>query len=116
MNHAFLLHISLPSLYDYDLKLPDYTCYGGRKCKTTIFLFLFLILDKVIQDYLQKNRPQIEQGRIVAMKFETARIQVPSDVFAAVFVVLVSQAPYYLSVWEKRVQFSVHVHVEIQIH
>ena len=50
------------------------------------------------------------------MKFETARIQVPSDVFAAVFVVLVSQAPYYLSVWEKRVQFSVHVHVEIQIH
>ena len=38
---------------------------------------------------------QIEQGRIVAMKFETARIQVPSDVFAAVVVVLVSQAPYY---------------------
>ena len=29
------------------------------------------------------------------MKFETARIQVPSDVFAAVVVVLVSQAPYY---------------------
>ena len=50
------------------------------------------------------------------MKFETARIQVPSDVFAAVFVVLVSQAPYYLSVWEKSVQFSVHVYVEIQIH
>ena len=59
MNHAFLLHISLPSLYDYDLKLPDYTCYGGRKCKTTIVLFLFLILDKVIQDYLQKNRPHL---------------------------------------------------------
>ena len=50
------------------------------------------------------------------MKFETARIQVPSDVFAAVVVVLVSQAPYYLSVWEKSVQFSVHVYVEIQIH
>ena len=109
MNHAFLLHISLPSLYDYDLKLPDYTCYGGRKCKTTIFLFLFLILDKVIQDYLQKNRPQIEQGRIVAMKFETARIQFPSDVFATVVVVLVSQAPYYFLVWEKSVQFWVRV-------
>ena len=51
------------------------------------------------------------------MKFETARIQVPSDVFAAVVVVLVSQAPYHdLSVREKRVQFSVHVYVEIQIH
>ena len=52
---------------------------------------------------------QIEQGRIVAMKFETARIQVPSDVFAAVVVVLVSQAPYYFSVWEKSVQFWVRV-------
>ena len=45
---------------------------------------------------------QIEQGRIVAMKFETARIQVPSDFFAAVVVVLVSQALYYLSVWGKK--------------
>ena len=35
------------------------------------------------------------------MKFETARIQVPSDVFAAVVVVLVSQAPYYLSSGKK---------------
>ena len=52
---------------------------------------------------------QFEQGRIVAMKFETARIQFPSDVFATVVVVLVSQAPYYFLVWEKSVQFWVRV-------
>ena len=43
------------------------------------------------------------------MKFETARIQFPSDVFATVVVVLVSQAPYYFLVWERSVQFWVRV-------
>ena len=31
------LYISLPSLHDYDLKLPNFTFSGGRELQTTIF-------------------------------------------------------------------------------
>ena len=34
MHHAFL-YISLPSLHNYDMKLPDFTFCGGREHKTT---------------------------------------------------------------------------------
>ena len=40
------LYISLPSLHDYDVKMPSYTFYGGREQATTNF-FLFLNLDMV---------------------------------------------------------------------
>ena len=36
--HAFL-YISLPSLHDYDVKMPNFTFYGGRKQALTIFSF-----------------------------------------------------------------------------
>jgi len=40
MHHAFL-YISLPSLHDYDLKMPKCKFYGGHKQATTnLFLFL----------------------------------------------------------------------------
>ena len=29
----------LPSLHDYDLKMPNFLFYGGRELKTTTFLF-----------------------------------------------------------------------------
>ena len=38
VHHAFL-HICLPSLLDYDVKLPNFACYGGPKHKRTIFFF-----------------------------------------------------------------------------
>ena len=38
VHHAFL-YISLPSLHDYDVKLPDFTFCGGREHKTTTFFF-----------------------------------------------------------------------------
>ena len=42
--HAFL-YISLPSLqhclHHYDVKMPNFTFYGGRKQATTIFSFSF---------------------------------------------------------------------------
>ena len=40
VHHAFL-HLSLLSLHDYDVKMPDFTLYGGRKQATTNFSFSF---------------------------------------------------------------------------
>jgi len=40
VQHAFL-YISLPSLLDYDVKLPHFTFYGGPEHCTTIFFFFF---------------------------------------------------------------------------
>ena len=39
VHHAFL-YISLLSLQDYDVKMPDFTLYGGRKEAKTNFLSL----------------------------------------------------------------------------
>ena len=39
-HHAFL-YISLPLLDDYDVKMPSFTFYGGRKQATTNFSFSF---------------------------------------------------------------------------
>ena len=40
VHHAFL-HISLPLLHDYDVKMPSFTFCGGRKQATTNFSFSF---------------------------------------------------------------------------
>ena len=40
VHHAFL-YISLPLLHDYDLKMPSFTFYGGRKQATTKISFSF---------------------------------------------------------------------------
>ena len=40
VHHAFL-YISLPSLHDYHLKMPDFTLYGGRNQATTNVSFFF---------------------------------------------------------------------------
>ena len=40
VHHTFL-YISLPSLHDYDAKMPTFTIYGERKQATTNFLFSF---------------------------------------------------------------------------
>ena len=37
VHHAFL-YISLPSLHDYDVKMPNCKFYGGRKQATTNLL------------------------------------------------------------------------------
>ena len=38
LHHAFL-YISLPSLHNYDVKMPNCKFYGGRKQATTNFFF-----------------------------------------------------------------------------
>ena len=40
VHHAFL-YIFLPLLHDYDVKMPIFTFYGGRKQATTKFSFSF---------------------------------------------------------------------------
>ena len=40
VHHAFL-YISLPSLLEYDGKMPNFTFYGGRKQATAKFSFFF---------------------------------------------------------------------------
>ena len=39
--HLDYLYISLPSLQDYDEKMPNFTFYGGRKQATINFSFSF---------------------------------------------------------------------------
>ena len=40
VQHAFL-YISLPSLHNYGVKMPNFTFYGGRKQAKTNFSFSF---------------------------------------------------------------------------
>ena len=40
VHHAFL-YISLPSLHDYDVKVPSFTFYGGRTQAMRNFSFSF---------------------------------------------------------------------------
>ena len=40
VRHAFLF-ISSPSLHDYDVKMPNFTFFGGRKQAITNFSFSF---------------------------------------------------------------------------
>ena len=38
VHHTFL-YISFPFLHDYDVKMPNFAFYGGRKQATTKFYF-----------------------------------------------------------------------------
>ena len=40
-QHTFFLYIPLPSLHDYDVKMPNVTFYEGRKQASTKFSFSF---------------------------------------------------------------------------
>ena len=85
MHHAFL-YISLPSLHDYRVKLPNFTFYGGSKHKTTTYFnFLFFELrysdlefkSKIIYQNIRQN----ERDEISVIKFELVQIAFLSDVF-----------------------------------
>ena len=39
--HHTILYISFPFLHDYDVKMPNFAFYGGRKQATTKFYFSF---------------------------------------------------------------------------
>ena len=89
-----ILYISLPSLHDYDVKMPNFTFCGGHEHKTTIFFFSGL--NSTSREYkLLESTPgkfsniwRIEQEGISAIKFEAAWIHFLSDAFLAVTVIV----------------------------
>ena len=87
MQHA-LLCISLPSLHDYDVKLPNFTSMEDiREHKTTIFFLWTSIFEPLRLQLLKTiaNIWQIKRVGIRAMnKFEAARIHFLGGVLAAV--------------------------------
>ena len=86
--HAFL-YISLLSLHDYNVKVPNFTLRRVREHKTMTFL-LFLDFDTVLEFNSRKlaNIWRIERVGISAMKFEVVAIRFLSDVFVAIAVVV----------------------------
>ena len=74
--HHACSYIPLPSLHDYDLKVPNFTFCGRRKHKTTIFFFSSWTLMQSFRIHFQKKSPtfvRLKWGEIHAVKFETER-------------------------------------------
>ena len=89
--HHALLYISLPSLQDYNVKIPNFTFCGGRKHKTTTFFFFSRTLIQSLRIQLRKKIANIwrtERDGISAIKLEGALLHFLSDVFLAVVVVV----------------------------
>ena len=69
---------------NYDVKLPNYTCYRGRKQATTK---LYLTSWSWILSLLEFNFTRVRQSKwvgIIAIKTEGTKIHFLSDVFAAI--------------------------------
>ena len=58
--HDAFLYISLPLLHDYDVKMPNFTFYGGRKRATGKFSCLFLNLSRSPRNQRQGNLPTLD--------------------------------------------------------
>ena len=91
VHHAFL-YISLPSLPDYNVKVPEFTFCRGREHKTTTFFSFpelwyspleFLSTPKTFANIWRSKRDGIS-----TIKFEAVRIHFLSDVFVTVAVVV----------------------------
>ena len=78
--HAFL-YISLPSLYDHNVKVPNFTFCGGRERRQQRLSFSFPELWYSLFEF--KSRKNCQN----LIKVEVARIHFLSDVFVAVAVV-----------------------------
>ena len=85
VHHAFL-YISLPSLHDYHVKMPNFTFCEGRKQAMTKFI-LFMNLDMVDRNSAPEEFAciwQSERVGIITIKTEKIRIHFSCDVFVAV--------------------------------
>ena len=83
-----VLYISLPSLYDYDVKMPKFTFYKTWTQDNDFFKCSFVNLYTVhfFRIQLLKKSPTFD--KLEELEFETARIHFFRDVFAAVAVVV----------------------------
>ena len=85
MHHAFL-YISFPFLHDYDVKMPNFAFYGGRKQAKTKFYFSFWawIWSLEIQLGGFAYNWQSKWVGIIGIKTEKTQIHFLSDVLVAV--------------------------------
>ena len=60
VHHTFL-YISFPFLHDYDVKMPHFAFYGGRKQATTKFYFSFWAWIWSLEIQLQEGSPTIDK-------------------------------------------------------
>ena len=89
--HVAFLYISLPSLHDYDVNLPNFTFCQGREHKATTFFFFSWTSIQSLRIQLQKKDYiwRIEWDGISATEVESARIHfLKSGVFVAVAAVV----------------------------
>ena len=82
---TLFMYISLPSLHDYNVKLPNLTFCRGRGTEDNDFFFFFWTL---MQSFRFQLLTRIKRDGINAIKFEAAQIHFFSDVFVAVAVVV----------------------------
>ena len=87
--HHACLHISLPSLHDYDVEMSNFMFCKGRENKRTTTLFP-LNFDSLLELNSRKNFPQkgFERDGISVIKFEAARNHFLGDVFVFLAVVV----------------------------
>ena len=87
VHHAFL-YISLPSLHDYQVKMPDFTFSEGRKhAGNHKIFFLFMNLNMADRNSAPEDFAciwQSKQGGIITTETEKMWIHFSSDVFVAV--------------------------------
>ena len=60
VHHTFLF-ISFPFLHDYDVKMPNFAFYGGRKQATTTFYFSFCTWIWCLGTQLQEVSPTFDK-------------------------------------------------------
>ena len=60
VHHAFL-YISFLFLHDYDVKMPNFTFYGGRKQATTKLYFSFWAWPWILEIQLQEGSPTFDK-------------------------------------------------------
>ena len=68
LPHYTFLYIFLPSMHDFEVKLPNFTFYGGRQTGDVELSFLFLNLDsRLLGVQRQKSSPMFDTERVVAI-------------------------------------------------
>ena len=106
--HAFL-YISFPFLHDYDVKMPNFAFYGGRKQATTKFYFSFWAWIWFLEIQLREGSPIIDKVSawvgIIAVKTEKTQIHFLRDVLVAV-ASLDLKVPNQAYTPELRIQFQ----------
>ena len=90
-SRFFFLYISLSWLHDYDVKMPNFQFYVGRKQATTKFFFLSLNLEMVVRNVAPEEFACIWQSKraeIIEIEIEITRIHFLGHVSVAVAVVV----------------------------